>query len=257
MSTHIKYVQMDKTAVAVRLATTGVNACIAVVIWPEDGSSFVYHIDPLTFNVESEEPREECLKLIKIILTRFRKRKGNAPFNAVFIIGGLKNRKYERLHKAFHLLATSLSALGDRAAEPIDDDVRAFCQSIRCLNLVMNVDGESDGKEATAATFITDLTVLSDRTSSPPTLCVAQYFGTDGELTGDVRAVRPWLIFTYDVSANTWCVADLHPRDHQQSSLVPLILADFDRLLPKNSSTDADLVRQAEQIINLLAIITD
>lgn len=257
MSTHIKDVQIDKSAVAVRLATTGVQTCIAVVIRPEDGSSFVYHIGPLTFNAESEEPRQECLKLIEIITTRFRRRKGDLPFNEVFIIGGVKNRNYEQLHQAFRLLATSLSALGDRAAEPIDDDVRVFCRSIRYLNLMMNVDGEINGNEATAATFITDLTVLSDRTSSPSTLCVAQYFATEGELTGDVRAFRPWLIFTYDFSADGWCVADLHPRDHEHSSLVPLLLAAFDRLLPKNSSNDADLVRQAEQIISLLAIIKE
>ena len=84
---------------------------------------------------------------------------------------------------------------------------------------------------------------------------MAQYFGTEGDLHGSVRKLRPWLIYMYDSALNDWHVADLHPRGHQQSSLVPEVLAAFQRSQAENPSYNADIVGKAEKIISVLSII--
>ena len=154
------------------------------------------------------------------------------------------------MHNAFNLLAKNHSASISYTTELISEDVRAFCRSIKYVNLLMNVDGE----DATTSTFITDLTVVSDRTIVLPMLCMAQYFGTEDELHGSERNIRPWLVFVYDFALNDWYVADLHPRDYQKSSLVPTDSAGFQA---NNPSDNVDLVGKAEKIINVLASIED
>ena len=254
MSTLIKNVAVGKSSVDARLASTGVCSCIAMVIWPEDGTIFISHIDSVRFDVEAREPEQECIKLIKDTLKKFRKRKDNSSIKDVYIVGGLNNPQHERLHNAFNLLAKNHSASVRHTTELISENVRAFCRSIKYVNLLMNVDGEADGEDATASTFITDLTVLSDRTIDPPMLSMAQYFGTEDELRGGERNMRPWLIFIYDFALNDWYIADMHPRDHEKSSLVPTVLA---RFKANNPSDNVDLMEKAEKIINVLARIED
>ena len=157
MSTLIKNVTMGKSSMDARLASTGVCSCIAMVIWPEDGTTFISHVDSVRFNVEAKEPEQECIKLIKDTMKKFQKRKGNSSIKDVYIVGGLNNGQYKRLHNAFNLLVKNHSASVSHTTELISEDARAFCRSIKYVNLLMNVDGE----DATTSTFITALRALN------------------------------------------------------------------------------------------------
>ena len=181
MSTHIKNVQVGKSLVDDRLASTGVHSCIAVVIWSEDTSTFIYHIDPLNFNVEAKDPRKECIKVIRMTMKKYKERR-DSSFKEIFIVGGLKNTKFERLHTELNLLSKNHFALANHGAEPIDEDVQVFCQSLKYVNLMMNVDGETDDEEVTTATFITDLP-RSKKTASETIL-------TDHETVNTVMITR-------------------------------------------------------------------
>ena len=97
MSTRMKNVQVGKSAVDVRLASTGVHSCIAMVPCSEDGTTFIYHIDPSNLDVETQDPRKECIKLMKKSMQNFNKHKNNLSFDEIYIVGGLNNGSYSRL----------------------------------------------------------------------------------------------------------------------------------------------------------------
>jgi hypothetical protein len=59
-------------------------------------------------------------------------------------------------------------------------------------------------KSKHAATSLTDLTIISDRTSAPPILCMAQYFGQEKDLCGGLREVKPWIIYMFDFMLKCW-----------------------------------------------------
>ena len=56
-------------------------------------------------------------------------------FEEIYIVGGLNNKKYQRLQTEFKLLSTNPTALTTHAAEPVSEDVRAFSRSIKYVNL--------------------------------------------------------------------------------------------------------------------------
>ena len=102
-----------------------------MVICSEDGATFIYHIDPSNFDVETQDPRDECIMLMKKTMQKFNKHKKNLSFDEIYIVGGLNDGSYSRLHTKFNLLATDLFAPVDRATEPISKDIQA---SARRLN---------------------------------------------------------------------------------------------------------------------------
>ncbi len=67
---------------------------------------------------------------------------------------------------------------------------------------------------------ISDITVISDKTSQPPLLCLAQYFGVEDELHGGERTVQPWIIYLFYFAHRSWHVFDRHPPDSIYSSHV-------------------------------------
>ena len=250
MSDWIKNVEVGEAAVAPQLASTGVHSCLAVMIWPVDGTVFIHHIDSTSFDAEAEDVNLECLKIVQWAVEEYKECKGNVSFKGVFIIGGLISGNYGQLQQTFELLSTNPAALDSRATEPVGEVVRAFFQSLKYVNVCMNIDGEADGRDARADTFITDISIVCDGTTVPPMLCMAQYFGTEDELLGSEREVHPWLIFAYNFGANSWCVADIHPRDHRQSSFAAVVLAEFQK---RNSSGNAGPIENPDAIMDILA----
>lgn len=61
----------------------------------------------------------------------------------------------------------------------------------------MNIDG-LDLDEARGSAFISDLRIALDRTRTPPIFFRAQYYGTEKELCGSIRNIKPQLMFTYN-----------------------------------------------------------
>jgi hypothetical protein len=49
---------------------------------------------------------------------------------------------------------------------------------------------EDDRVECCSSKVIYDITVISDRTSQPPLLCLAQYFGVEDDLQDGLREVQ-------------------------------------------------------------------
>ncbi|CAF2942131.1 unnamed protein product [Rotaria sp. Silwood2] len=106
-----------------------------------------------------------------------------------------------------------------------------------------NDNDEDDNGKSNFSTFISDLTIISDRTSEQSILCMVQYFGHEEDLCGGLR--KCWLPF------------DRHPPDHIQSSYVPEILNRFKHnTTDKSSDNDlysklADLSPSADLLIVL------
>jgi hypothetical protein len=117
MSVPVKNIQVGKSSVNTRLASTGVCSCIAAIIGPEAGATFIHHIDLLNCNIKAANPREECIKLIKMTMKRFQKRKDDSSFGEIFVDGGLNNDNYQQLHDTFNLLSTNHSARANGPAE--------------------------------------------------------------------------------------------------------------------------------------------
>jgi hypothetical protein len=257
MSVPVKNVQVGGSSVSTRLASTGVCTCIAIIICPDDGTTFIHHVDPISFNLGAESLHEECITIIKMTIESFKECKGHSSFGQIFVFGGLNDDDYEPLHNAFNLLLINHSAGAIGAAESINGDVRAFCEALVCVNLLMNISNKNENEATCASTFVTDLTVMSDRTTDPATLWIAQYFGTEGELQGGRRSITPWLFFIYDFVLHGWCAVDLHPRDHPQSALVSVVLADFQRSQVVHPSNLDALKEKVWQIFNTLAMIED
>jgi hypothetical protein len=74
---------------------------------------------------------------------------------------------------------------------------------------------------------ISDITVISDKTSQPPLLCLAQYFGNEDDLHGGERTAQPWIIYLFDFAHQSWHVVDRHPLNHVYSSHVKNVINTF------------------------------
>jgi len=86
---------------------------------------------------------------------------------------------------------------------------------------------EDDRVECRSSKVICDITVISDRTSQPPLLCLAQYFGVEDDLQGGLRELQPLIIYLFDFTLQSWHVFDHRSSDHIYSSYVLKVLNEF------------------------------
>jgi hypothetical protein len=103
------------------------------------------------------------------------------------------------------------------------------------MNIGTDNNDEDNDAECDSSSFISDLTVISNRTSKPPILCLAQYFGEENDLCGGLREIKPWIIFMFDFTFTYFHVFDHHPSDHIESSNAIKILDEFE---DKSSNND-------------------
>jgi hypothetical protein len=75
MSSLIRNVAVGRSAVDVRLSTAGVYSCIVIIIYLIDNTTFIYHIDPSSFNIKAMDIRKEIQKFIEKTIPKFNKYK--------------------------------------------------------------------------------------------------------------------------------------------------------------------------------------
>jgi hypothetical protein len=63
------------------------------------------------------------------------------------------------------------------------------------MNFIENSIGLNKVKKST---WISDLTIVCDKTVTPPIIAACQYFGTDHKMTGDARSFPPIVIYMID-----------------------------------------------------------
>jgi len=113
----------------------------------------------------------------------------------------------------------------------------------------MNIDG-LDLDEARGSTFISDLSIVLDRTTTPPIFFIAQYYGIENELCGSIRKIKPQLMFTYNFHLKCWNIIDDRSSNFQSSHA--------DEMLNKfnyNFALTDNLAKTIDQIMNYLKII--
>ncbi len=56
---------------------------------------------------------------------------------------------------------------------------------------------KDDRVDCRSSKVISDITLISNRTSQPPLLCLAQYFGVEDDLKDGLREVQPLIIYPF------------------------------------------------------------
>jgi hypothetical protein len=186
---------MGKASIDVRLSTTGIGSCISIIILLNNNQTFVYHMDPLKFDLEinDDNVQTEIQKFIKTAISKFNKC-GNSDlsFEKIYLIGGLDNELYEKLNTELDRMKENYSTVSSIIGLNVDD-LRNFLKAIEYSNLLVNIDG-LDFDEACGSTFISDLNIVLDRTTIPPIFFIAQYYGIENELCGSIRNIKPQLM---------------------------------------------------------------
>ncbi|CAF1202742.1 unnamed protein product [Rotaria sp. Silwood1] len=206
-------------------------------------------MDPSKFDLE-KDAQKEVQKFIKNTISMFNKcDKNNLSFEKIYVIGGLDNELYKKFNSELNRMKENYSTILSVIDELNVDVLRNFLKTIEYSNVLMNIN-EHDLDEARGSAFISDLTIVIDRTTTPPTFFMTQYYGTENELCGGMRNIKPQLMFTYNFDLKCWNIIDYRSSSFQSSHA--------DEMLNKFNhnfvSTD-NLQKTIDQIMNYLKII--
>jgi hypothetical protein len=213
MSSRIKNVSYGKASIDAVLSTSGVYSYMAVAIILDDSRTYMFHIDPSMFSLkDNNNMQHEVQNLIKqsILMFSQRKNKNNSSFKSIFIIGGLNNAEYksfnDELNRMENNYATVILIIDGLNIDQLQD----FLKCIEYSNIVMNLDG-GDIDQMKGLVLISDLTILSDRTVTPPVFFFAQYYDYEINLRGGIRTIKPQILFMYNFNSKSWSIIDIHP----------------------------------------------
>ena len=233
----IPNVDIDKSSCRVQLSTTEVYTCFAIVAYLSDGTTFIYHMSSKDIDLERSDTRIVAQKIIERSLCQLNIYKAdNSSLEDVFIIGGVQEDNYHLITAALRSIKDDFSTITPIFERVNGDDLNNFIQCIKYVNVMMNFrdtsiryDSDEDASDQLrhSSQVISDITVISDKTSQPPLLCLAQYFGVEDDLHGGERTVQPWIIYLFDFAHRSWHVFDRHPPAHIYSSHVQKVLSNF------------------------------
>jgi hypothetical protein len=184
---------MEEASIDIRLSTTGIYSCISIIILLNNNQTFVYHMDPSNFDLEKDDVQTEIQKFIKTTIFKFNEcGKSDLSFEKIYLIGGLDNELYIKLNTELDRMKENYSTVSSTIYGLNVDDLRNFLKAIEYSNLLMNIGG-LDMDEADGSTFISDLSIVLDRTTTQPIFFIAQYYGIENELCGGIRNIKPQL----------------------------------------------------------------
>jgi hypothetical protein len=153
-------------------------------------------MDPSKFDlaINDDNVQTEIQKFIKTTISKFNKCGNSAlSFEKIYLIGGLDNELYEKLNTELDRMKENYSTVSSIIDGLNVDDLRNFLKAIEYSNLLMNIDG-LDFDEARGSTFISNLSIVLDLTTTPPIFFIAQYYGIENELCGSIRNIKPQLM---------------------------------------------------------------
>ena len=99
-------------------------------------------------------------------------------------------------------------------------------------------------------TPISDLTILSDGTVTPPLLFIAQYYDLEINLCGGGRTTKPQILFIYNFDSKCWNIIDIQ-LSTLQSNHVGVILDEFRH----NFLASNDLEKTKNRLMNYISNI--
>ncbi|CAF5135156.1 unnamed protein product [Rotaria sp. Silwood1] len=181
---------------------------------------------------------------------------GNASIDAVlstsgviFIIGGLSNTEYKAFNNELNRMKNNYATIIPIIDGLNIDQLQDFLKCIEYSNTIMNLDG-GDIDEKKGLVFISDLTILSDQTVTPPVLFIAQYYDYEINLRGGIRTIKPQILFMYNFNNKSWNIIDIQLSTLQLDH-VKNIVHEFNN---KFLSGD-DLEKTKDQLMNYISKI--
>jgi hypothetical protein len=94
-----------------RLASKGVFTCVAVLVFLKDDHLFLAHVDPTVFNPSANKPLDQVQIILEHVIVMMDHYEKNCLIEDVFIIGGIKNKDYEKLNDSLSILRSAHSTI--------------------------------------------------------------------------------------------------------------------------------------------------
>jgi hypothetical protein len=138
-------------------------------------------------------------KIIEHIILMLDVNHKDKMIETVFVIGGVQNDDYEKLNNFLSVLRKTPSIIIPKSKTVSLERLRMFIEKIKYHNLCMNfIENSISVDDITKSTWITDVTIVCDKTHTPPIIAISQYFGKECEMSGDERAFGPTIIYMID-----------------------------------------------------------
>lgn len=252
MSSRIANVSLGKASINAVLSTTRVYSCLAVMMILNDDRTFMFHVDPSIFDLEDKfDMEQEVQKLIKKSISMFNqnKNKANSSFKSIFIIGGLSNDQYRLFNKQINQMRDNYTTIKPTIDGLSIDQLREFLERVEYCNTTINQDG-GDVDQMAGLVPISDLTIVSDRTVTPPLLFMAQYHDLEGNLYGGTRTAQPQILLIYNFDSKCWSIIDM-TLSTLQSKHVRVILDEFRQNLLSGDDSEKEKLRLMNYIANI------
>ena len=216
MASKIEKVVMKRSGCRpVALATSGVDACVTVVVLLRGDDVFISHVDPTRLFERSSSMDVAGWDFIEHCVVQLYGKKPGVAIDAVFLIGGRDTSSYhqlsqwiDRVRGSPYLIAWSKKSTVDN----VHDSVRKIKLNLLTLNIrrrraTSNAreeeqeDDDGNGSDL-ADDYVSDCAVVFDRTSIPTMFIIAQRAGMDRELNGDAPLTPPFVIYKVDVTSS-------------------------------------------------------
>jgi hypothetical protein len=174
--------------------------------------------------------RHEVQNLIEQSILMFNQgqNKNDSSFTSIFIIGGLNNAEYKSFNDELNRMKNNYATVTPIIDGLNIDQLQDFLKCIEYSNTVMNLDG-GDIDQMKGLVLIFDLTILFDRTVTPPVFFFAQYYGYEINLYGGVRTIKSQILFMYNFNSKSWSIIDIQ-LSTLQSNHVNKILHGSERI---------------------------
>ena len=182
------------------LASKGVFTCVAVLVFLKDVHVFLAHVDSTLFDPSADKPLVQVQILIEHVIVMLDDYEKNCPIEDVFIIGGIKDENYQKLNDSLSILRTDHSAILPILKDVSLEQFTIFVKKIKYHNLCVNmIEGSTTIDDITRSTWISDVSIVCDRSSNPPILAICRYIGREEEMNGDDRPFDPIILHMFDL----------------------------------------------------------
>ncbi|CAF1332343.1 unnamed protein product [Adineta ricciae] len=177
----------EKLCEHIRLASSGANTCIVVVVFISDSDLvFMAHLDSVLLGHEPALPLVNAKRIIEIVLQMFCESNDDAIAESVFLYGGVSNSDNNAIDTS--LMAIRLMNNDIFPEDPMVnvDKFRKFIATSRFHNVSFNLASSfNPNDDDNELNWVSDITIVCDRSTVPITLALIQYAGQEREITGD------------------------------------------------------------------------
>ncbi|CAF1444860.1 unnamed protein product [Adineta ricciae] len=152
------------------------------------------------FDIGGKHPLVEVQHIIEnAIIMLDTNHKDTVP-ESIFLMGGVQNAEYEKLNDALTDWRLSPSIIGPSCEIISSQRLRTFIEKIKYHNLCINfIENSISVGDIIDSTWISDVSIVCDKTLTPPLTAICQYFGKDSQMDKD-RVSSPTVIYIFNFS---------------------------------------------------------